>query len=50
LKGYGPEQAYLWLREKIAQQDFQALGCEILESSYLHKILKIKRYAGTMKK
>ena len=28
-KGYGPEQGYLWLREKIAQQDFQNRGCEI---------------------
>ncbi len=28
-KGYGPEQGYLWLREKIAQQDFQARGCDI---------------------
>lgn len=28
-KGYGPEQGYLWLRDKIAQQDFQARGCEI---------------------
>jgi LL-diaminopimelate aminotransferase len=28
-KGYGPEQGYAWLREKIAVQDFQARGCEI---------------------
>lgn len=28
-KGYGPEQGYEWLREKIAQQDFQARGCDI---------------------
>ena len=28
-KGYGPEQGYEWLRAKIAQQDFQARGCEI---------------------
>lgn len=28
-KGYGPEQGYLWLREKIAVQDFQARGCDI---------------------
>ncbi len=28
-KGYGPEQGYGWLREKIAVQDFQARGCEI---------------------
>ncbi len=28
-KGYGPEQGYAWLREKIAQQDFQARGCKI---------------------
>ncbi|TVP67085.1 MAG: LL-diaminopimelate aminotransferase [Leptolyngbya sp. LCM1.Bin17] len=28
-RGYGPEQGYLWLREKIAQHDFQARGCDI---------------------
>ena len=28
-KGYGPEQGYLWLREKIAQHDFQTRGCDI---------------------
>ncbi|MBV6623659.1 MAG: LL-diaminopimelate aminotransferase [Rivularia sp. (in: Bacteria)] len=28
-KGYGPEQGYGWLREKIAQHDFQSRGCEI---------------------
>ncbi|NRB08300.1 MAG: LL-diaminopimelate aminotransferase [Richelia sp.] len=28
-KGYGPEQGYTWLREKIAAQDFQARGCDI---------------------
>jgi LL-diaminopimelate aminotransferase len=28
-KGYGPEQGYAWLREKIAAQDFQARGCPI---------------------
>ncbi len=28
-KGYGPEQGYAWLREKIAQSDFQSRGCEI---------------------
>lgn len=28
-KGYGPEQGYLWLREKIAAQDFQARGCDV---------------------
>jgi LL-diaminopimelate aminotransferase len=28
-KGYGPEQGYAWLRDKIAVQDFQARGCEI---------------------
>ncbi len=27
--GYGPEQGYPWLREKIASQDFQARGCDI---------------------
>ena len=28
-KGYGPEQGYLWLREKIAKDDFQSRGCDI---------------------
>jgi LL-diaminopimelate aminotransferase len=28
-KGYGPEQGYPWLREKIATHDFQARGCKI---------------------
>ncbi len=28
-KGYGPEQGYLWLREKVAASDFQARGCEV---------------------
>ncbi|MDJ0715024.1 MAG: LL-diaminopimelate aminotransferase [Prochloraceae cyanobacterium] len=28
-KGYGPEQGYAWLREKIAASDFQGRGCEI---------------------
>lgn len=28
-KGYGPEQGYGWLREKIAAQDFQARGCDV---------------------
>ena len=28
-KGYGPEQGYNWLREKIATQDFQARGAAI---------------------
>ncbi|MDR7922724.1 LL-diaminopimelate aminotransferase [Thermosynechococcus sp. HY213] len=28
-KGYGPEQGYPWLREKIAAHDFQARGCDI---------------------
>ncbi|MDB9445453.1 LL-diaminopimelate aminotransferase [Anabaena sp. CS-542/02] len=28
-KGYGPEQGYAWLREKIASQDFQARGADI---------------------
>ncbi|MEM0979501.1 MAG: LL-diaminopimelate aminotransferase [Cyanobacteria bacterium P01_H01_bin.58] len=27
--GYGPEQGYAWLREKIAQHDFQSRNCEI---------------------
>lgn len=28
-KGYGPEQGYVWLREKIAVHDFQARGAAI---------------------
>ena len=28
-KGYGPEQGYAWLREKIATHDFQARGAAI---------------------
>jgi LL-diaminopimelate aminotransferase len=28
-KGYGPEQGYEWLRQAIAQHDFQARGCDI---------------------
>ncbi|MGI8500640.1 MAG: LL-diaminopimelate aminotransferase [Hassallia sp.] len=28
-KGYGPEQGYAWLREKIALHDFQSRGCEV---------------------
>lgn len=28
-KGYGPEQGYSWLREKIAAEDFQSRGCDI---------------------
>jgi LL-diaminopimelate aminotransferase len=28
-KGYGPEQGYAWLREKIADRDFQARGCNV---------------------
>lgn len=28
-KGYGPEQGYPWLREKIASRDFQSRGCEV---------------------
>lgn len=28
-KGYGPEQGYAWLREKIAARDFQKRGCDI---------------------
>ncbi|MBI4783675.1 MAG: LL-diaminopimelate aminotransferase [Oscillatoriophycideae cyanobacterium NC_groundwater_1537_Pr4_S-0.65um_50_18] len=28
-QGYGPEQGYAWLRQAIAQYDFQARGCEI---------------------
>ena len=28
-KGYGPEQGYGWLREKIAAHDFQSRGCNV---------------------
>jgi LL-diaminopimelate aminotransferase len=28
-QGYGPEQGFGWLREKIAAQDFQARGCDV---------------------
>ena len=28
-KGYGPEQGYDWLREKIAKNEFQSRGCQI---------------------
>ena len=28
-RGYGPEQGYAWLREKIAANDFQARGCNV---------------------
>lgn len=28
-RGYGPEQGYTWLREKIVAHDFQGRGCEI---------------------
>jgi LL-diaminopimelate aminotransferase len=27
--GYGPEQGYAWLREKIVKHDFQSRGCDI---------------------
>jgi LL-diaminopimelate aminotransferase len=28
-KGYGPEQGYPWLREKIVQHDYQARDCDV---------------------
>ena len=28
-KGYGPEQGYKWLREKISVNDFNSRGCQI---------------------
>ena len=28
-QGYGPEQGYSWLREKISEHDFISRGCEI---------------------
>lgn len=28
-RGYGPEQGYAFLREKIAQHDYQARGCKV---------------------
>ena len=30
-KGYGPEQGYGWLREKIAENDFISRGCQITQ-------------------
>ena len=29
-RGYGPEQGYSWLREKISENDFVSRGCKIL--------------------
>ncbi len=29
-RGYGPEQGYLWLREKIAENEFISKGCQIV--------------------
>ena len=28
-RGYGPEQGYPWLRERIAEHDFRSRGCDI---------------------
>ena len=28
-RGYGPEQGYIWLREKIANNEFLSRGCQI---------------------
>ena len=28
--GYGPEQGYSWLREKISENDFLSRGCKII--------------------
>ena len=28
-RGYGPEQGYLWLREKISENEFSSRGCQI---------------------
>ena len=28
-RGYGPEQGYYWLREKISAHDFMSRGCQI---------------------
>jgi len=28
-RGYGPEQGYSWLREKISEHDFNSRGCQI---------------------
>ena len=28
-RGYGPEQGYSWLREKISEHDFISRGCKI---------------------
>jgi len=29
-RGYGPEQGYSWLREKISEHDFNSRGCKVL--------------------
>jgi len=29
-RGYGPEQGYSWLREKISEHDFVSRGCKVL--------------------
>ena len=29
-RGYGPEQGYSWLREKISEHDYISRGCQIL--------------------
>src|ERR1043165_4165083 len=30
-KGYGPEQGYEWLRHTIAENDFRARGCDVVD-------------------
>ena len=34
-RGYGPEQGYSWLREKISEHDFISRGCQISSEEIL---------------
>ena len=38
-KGYGPEQGYFWLREKISEHDFISRGCPISPEKSLFQIV-----------
>ena len=43
-KGYGPEQGYSWLREKISEHDFISRGCNILpEEIFVSQIILLER-------
>ena len=45
-KGYGPEQGYGWLREKISENDFISRGCQISpEEIFKFKFLNINLFA-----